>query len=922
MTYEQFLQAKALTVAPVGFEPSDFVAPLFAFQRDIVSLACKLGRFCIWADCGMGKTPMQLEWANQVCQHTGGRVLILAPLAVSHQTVREAQKFGIHDVEFVAHPADTDARIVVTNYQKLDRFDPSDYVGVVLDESSILKAMDGKTRSAILTAFRYTPYRLACSATPAPNDYMELGNHAEFVGIMTREEMLAMFFVHDGGDTSKWRIKGHAVNKFWEWVCSWAVTIRKPSDLGYDDGGFRLPDLQMHDCIVETPHERLPDAEGQASLFPQQATTLNDQRAVQRGSLENRVSEAVKLANQPGQWIVWCHLNDESAALAAQIDGAVEVSGSDSDEYKTAAAIWFQGDKCLCNEPMFRDKLSAWQSVNDQTRSTCATTTKPTGPSGNEAGRPKTESTLDAGSFTGFMSQSESRQGPTLKGGSRPTQKSDSRNGCENMDSPQTDTEACMPPSPQDARSVEPLNAKASTRYQSSTLTTATQPESSGDCSVISATWASENSETIHQDSNKPPCICGHVSGRRVLVSKAAIFGWGLNFQSCHQVIFVGLSHSYEQYYQAIRRCWRFGQTQPVQCHVVYDWAEGTVIENIRRKDVDATEMAESMVQIMRANTLEQLQQVQRQVTPYATKEAHGQAWQAYQGDCVEGVKQLADNSVHYSIFSPPFASLYTYSNSDRDMGNCKTDEEFDKHFAFLIKELHRVLMPGRLVSFHCMNLPRSKQRDGVIGVRDFRGDLIRAFEAEGFVFHSEVCIWKDPVTAMQRTKAIGLLHKQVVKDSAMSRQGIPDYLVTMRKRGDNPEPVSGKLTSFAGEDGPRLMDDDTRNSINIWQRYASPVWMDINPSDTLQFRNARDNDDERHICPLQLDVIRRGIQLWSNPGDIVLSPFMGIGSEGHVALEMGRAFIGFELKPSYYDCAVKNLIKSEKSSTQEMLFA
>ncbi len=754
MTYEQFLQDKALTVAPVGFEASGFLAPLFPFQKDIVSLACKLGRFCIWADCGMGKTPMQLEWAHQVCQQTKGRVLILAPLAVSHQTVREAQKFGISGVEYSAHPADTNARIVVTNYQKLDRFDPSDYVGIVLDESSILKAMDGKTRSAILKAFCDTPYRLACSATPAPNDYMELGNHAEFVGIMTREEMLAMFFVHDGGDTSKWRIKGHAVNKFWEWVCSWAVTIRKPSDLGYDDGGFRLPDLHMHDCIVETPHERLPDAEGQASLFPQQATTLNDQRAVQRGSLENRVAEAVKLANQPGQWIVWCHLNDESAALASRIDGAIEVSGSDSDEHKTKAAIDFQEGRA------------------------------------------------------------------------------------------------------------------------------------------------------------------------RVIVSKSSIFGFGMNFQNCHQVVFVGMSHSYEQYYQAIRRCWRFGQTQPVQCHVVYDWAEGAVIENIRRKDADATEMAESMVQIMRANTLEQLKQVQRQVTPYATKEAHGQAWQAYQGDCVEGVKQLDTNSVHYSIFSPPFASLYTYSNSDRDMGNCKTSDEFASHFSFLVKELHRVIMVGRLVSFHCMNLPSSKTRDGVIGLKDFRGQMIALFEREGFVFHSEVCIWKDPVTAMQRTKAIGLLHKQVVKDSAMSRQGIPDYLVTMRKRGENPEPVVGKLVSFAGEDGPRLMDDDTRNSINIWQRYASPVWMDINPSDTLQFRNARDNDDERHICPLQLDVIRRGIQLWSNPGDVVLSPFMGIGSEGHVALQMGRAFIGFELKPSYYDCAVKNLIEVEKSSTQETLFA
>jgi len=753
MSYAEFLQQKALTVAPVGFTPSAFLAPLFPFQQDIVSLACKLGRFCIWADCGMGKTPMQLEWAHQVCQQTGGRVLILAPLAVSHQTVREASKFHIEGVTFAAHPSDTTSRIVVTNYQKLDRFNPDDFVGVVLDESSILKAMDGKTRSAILDAFRRTPYRLACSATPAPNDYMELGNHAEFVGVMTREEMLAMFFVHDGGDTSKWRIKGHAVSKFWEWVCSWAVTIRKPSDLGYDDGGFKLPPLDMRDCVVETPHERLPDAEGQASLFPQQATTLNDQRAVQRGSLENRVAEAVKLANQPGQWIVWCHLNDESTALAAAIDGAVEVTGSDTDDHKTQAAMDFQSGKI------------------------------------------------------------------------------------------------------------------------------------------------------------------------RVIVSKGSIFGFGMNFQNCHQVVFVGMSHSYEQYYQSIRRCWRFGQTETVRAYLVYNWAEGAVIENIRRKDTDATVMADAMVEIMRANTLEQLKQVQRQVAPYVETVTSGETWQAYQGECVEGVKRLADNSIHYSIFSPPFASLYTYSNSDRDMGNCKTGDEFAAHFAFLIKELHRVLMPGRLVSFHCMNLPSSKSRDGVIGLKDFRGEMIRLFEAEGFVFHSEVCIWKDPVTAMQRTKAIGLLHKQIVKDSAMSRQGIPDYLVTMRKRGDNPEPVAGKLGDFAGEDGPRVTGDDTRDSINIWQRYASPVWMDINPSDTLQFRNARDNDDERHICPLQLDVIRRGIQLWSNPGDVVLSPFMGIGSEGHVALEMGRGFVGFELKPSYYECAIKNLAAAAKGSDQHSLF-
>ena len=263
-----------------------------------------------------------------------------------------------------------------------------------------------------------------------------------------------------------------------------------------------------------------------------------------------------------------------------------------------------------------------------------------------------------------------------------------------------------------------------------------------------------------------------------------------------------------------------------------------------------------------------------------------------YNGDSCEILTEIPDDSVHYEIFSPPFASLYTYSNSERDLGNCRSDDEFFEHFEFIVNELYRVLMPGRLVSFHCMNLPTSKERDGYIGIKDFRGDLIRLFQKCGFIYHSEVCIWKDPVTAMQRTKAIGLLHKQLKKDSAISRQGIPDYLVTMRKPGDNAEPVTHTNESFP---------------VNIWQRYASPVWDDINPSDTLQARSCRDEKDEKHICPLQLTVIRRGINLWTNPGDVVLTPFMGIGSEAVVALEQGRKAIGIELKPSWYRQAVRN---------------
>ena len=263
-----------------------------------------------------------------------------------------------------------------------------------------------------------------------------------------------------------------------------------------------------------------------------------------------------------------------------------------------------------------------------------------------------------------------------------------------------------------------------------------------------------------------------------------------------------------------------------------------------------------------------------------------------YNGDSCEVLTGIPSDSVHYIIYSPPFSSLYTYSNSERDLGNCRTHDEFYEQFAFIAKELFRTLMPGRLMSFHCMNLPYSKERDGFIGIRDFRGELIRFFEGYGFIFHSEVCIWKDPVTAMQRTKALGLLHKQIRKDSAMSRQGIADYLVTMRKPGQNPEPISHTPEEFP---------------VSLWQRYASPVWMDINPSDTLQYRSAREDKDERHICPLQLEVIKRGIELWSNPGDVVLTPFMGIGSEAYVALENGRKAIGIELKESYYAQAVKN---------------
>ena len=283
-----------------------------------------------------------------------------------------------------------------------------------------------------------------------------------------------------------------------------------------------------------------------------------------------------------------------------------------------------------------------------------------------------------------------------------------------------------------------------------------------------------------------------------------------------------------------------------------------------------------------------------------------GEQYALYNGDSAEVLKMMPDDSVHYIIYSPPFQSLYVYSNSDRDLGNCRTAEEFYQQFRFIGEELFRTLKPGRLMSFHCMNLPTSKERDGYIGIRDFRGELIRFFQEIGFIYHSEVVIWKDPVTAMQRTKALGLLHKQLKKDSCMSRQGIPDYLVTMRKPGENPERVTHTNESFP---------------VSLWQKYASPVWMDINPNDTLQYKSARENKDERHICPLQLPVIERGIELWSNPGDVVLTPFMGIGSEAYTAVKMGRKAVGVELKDSYYRQAVAN-VKNALNNAQMDMFS
>lgn len=369
---------------------------------------------------------------------------------------------------------------------------------------------------------------------------------------------------------------------------------------------------------------------------------------------------------------------------------------------------------------------------------------------------------------------------------------------------------------------------------------------------------------------------------------------------------------------------------------------EGAVVANIKRKERDFEAMLSGMIAATQEITRTNIQGTCRNEADYLTDTATGRGWELHLGDCVEVIRDIPSDSIHYTIFSPPFASLYTYSNSERDMGNCRFEEEFMQHFGFLLKDLYRVTMPGRLLSFHCMDIPAMKERDGYIGLKDFPGMLIGFFQKEGFIYHSRVAIWKDPLVEATRTKALGLMHKQVVKDSAMCRQGLPDYLITMRKPGANTEPISHPdgFTEFIGEDEPgaakkeaTLKDSrkhrfesmarlDPVYSHHVWRRYASPVWMDINQSNTLQRTSAREDDDERHICPLQLEVIARALQLWTNPGDMVLDPFAGIVSTGHEALKMGRGFKGIELKRSYWQQGVNNLRIAENRAEQPTLFS
>ncbi len=727
MTYPEFLEKKQTEHVLSGFnvEQLELNKSMFPFQKFIVQRALRAGKYAIFADCGLGKTLMQLEWAHQVNKHTNKPVLILAPLVVAGQSIQEGSKFHI----YISRYDGTHSPSQIINYEQLENIDASIFGGVVLDESSILKNFEGATKKLILDTFKNTPYKLACTATPSPNDPMEMGNHAEFLDVMSRNQMLAMYFVHDGGETAKWRLKGHAIKDFYRFISTWAIMLNNPADIGFEMNGYDLPALNLIERQIKTPDR------DNGQLFNDAIISATNFNAELRATKKERLSEVVALVNsRPSEnFIIWIKQNEEGETLKKMIPEAREVKGSDNNDYKEKTLLGFANNEF------------------------------------------------------------------------------------------------------------------------------------------------------------------------RILITKTKIASFGMNFQNCRNQIFASLDFSFEGLYQAIRRSYRFGQTNEVNIYLITTDTMANVKNAIDVKQKQFKIMQDEMSTAINENLKGNLMTT----GAYDTEEEKNEWYYIKRGDCVQLIQDVDNESIGLSVFSPPFAELYTYSSHLEDMGNSKDYTEFLTQFGFLVKELHRVMMQGRNVCVHCMDLPIQKGKEGIIGLRDFSGMILRCFEDAGFIYHSRVTIWKDPVVEMQRTKALGLLHKQIKKDSTMSRVGIPDYVLIFRKDGERTNPVT-----------------NTKLPVDLWQKYASPVWMDIDYGDTLQgFRNGRDEKDEKHIAPLQLQTIERLIHLYSNEGDTVLTPFMGIGSEVYQAVKMQRKGIGFELKESYFDLAKKNVATAVELKKQIAMF-
>ena len=677
---------------------------------------------------------MLLEWGRIMAERTGKNVLVIAPLSVARQTVREAHKIDseITYVRGMAQVTGTQS-LYITNYEMIEHFDADAFGAVVLDESSILKNLDGKLRHLLTAMFAETPYRLCCTATPAPNDITELGRHAEFLGIMSNSEMLAAFFINDMKQKDGvYRLKRHAVKPFYRWLASWGMAIKKPSDLGYEDDGYILPGINV--TLTTTNSEYTP--EGMLPGFFVGDISAADAHKVRRETMDDRIDTIADLVNgNPDQWVIWTGLNAEAEALAKLIPDGVNVHGSLAPDDKADAIERF---------------------VNGETR---------------------------------------------------------------------------------------------------------------------------------------------------VLISKTSIAGFGINMQNCHQMAFCGIDYSWEGYYQAVRRCYRFGQPEVVQVHVVTSEQERPIFDIVMHKEAEAVAMTNELIQQAVGYEREEMMGLYSQDYQYETDDVVTENWHLMLGDSVERIQEIEDNSVDMSVFSPPFISLYTYTPTERDMGNSRDSDQFFQQFGYIIDGLLRITKPGRNCCVHVQQVAATKVNDGYIGIKDFRGDVIRQFIDHGWIFYGEVTIDKNPQVQAIRTKTKGLMFQQLHKDSAANRPAFADYILIFQKDGENKVPVIPDVTN------------------EEWILWAHPVWYDIRESDTLNVAVARSEEDERHMCPLQLPVIERCVRLYSNPGETVFSPFAGIGSEGYEALRRGRKFLGIELKREYFQVASKYLRDAEYNAAQVDLF-
>jgi DNA modification methylase len=726
--YLEFLKQKQKAHVLSGFDVHELNPALFDFQKFIVKRALKAGKYAIFADCGLGKTLMQLEWANQVTRHTNKPVLILAPLAVSGQTIKEAQKFGLKCEKIKSDVFGQG--VYITNYEQLEKIECDVFGGIVLDESSILKNFTGIYKNLIIDVFGNTPYKLACTATPAPNDLNEIGNHSEFLDVMDANDMRMRWFVRDEG-MNNYRLKGHAENDFYGWIASWATVIRTPNDIGFNAKDYNLPSLNYFEKMIETGKKNNGKLFNDTSV---NATEFNKELRITLLPRLEAVAEIVNKSNEP--FIIWINQNEEEEKLLSLIPDAKAVRGSEKPEIKESKLLGFGNNEF------------------------------------------------------------------------------------------------------------------------------------------------------------------------RVLITKKKIAQFGLNYQNCNNQIFAALDFSFEGLYQAIRRSYRFGQKNEVNIWLITTDTMTNVLESINHKQKQFNDMMEKI-------TTQVNEQTFKLKIDYNFRNEETDEYKIYNGDSCEVIKLIPDNSIDLSVFSPPFSTLFTYSDNIRDMGNCVSDDQFFEQTDYLLKELYRIIKPGRLVCVHSKDLARYKNSSGFSGMWDFTGQYHRAMEKAGFKYHSKVTIWIDPVLEMQRTKTQRLLYKQVTSDSSYTGIGMPEYITIFRKwEGDESEwtPITNK----------------TKENFNLdtWQKWASPVWMDIKRTNVLNnYKGAKDHKDEKHIAPLQLDIIERCIALWSNKGDTVFTPFMGIGSEIYQAVKMGRKGIGIELKESYFDLAKRNLQSAVLEKNQISLF-